>query len=140
YRKLELDEVVLLRADAIIARALEGGQFKTRLELGAILADAGIGAVKGQRLAYLVMHAELEGVVCSGPRRGKQQTYALLAERAPQTRRLARDEALAELTRRYFTSHGPATVKDFAWWSGLTVADVRAGLAMLDLCHAEIAG
>jgi len=84
----------------------------------------------------------LDGIVCSGPRRGKQFTYALLAERAPTAQTLPRDEALAELTRRYFTSHGPATARDFAWWSGLTMADVRAGLGMVgsDLSHEEIAG
>jgi hypothetical protein len=78
-----------------------------------------------------MMHAELDGVICSGARRGKQFTYALLDERAPHARILERDEALAELTQRYFTSHGPATVDDFAWWSGLTKADVRAGLDMV---------
>jgi len=77
------------------------------------------------------MQAELDGVICSGPRRGKQFTYALLDERAPQARSLLRDEALAELTKRYFTSHGPAMVKDFVWWSGLTAADAKAGLEMV---------
>ncbi len=84
----------------------------------------------GQRLAYIVMRAELEGVVCSGAMRGKQHTYALLDERAPNARPLPREEALAELTKRYFTSHGPALVQDFAWWSGLTVADAKAGIEM----------
>ena len=76
------------------------------------------------------MRAELDGVICSGARRGKQFTYALLDERVP-PRELTRDEALAELTRRYFTSRGPAQVQDFAWWSGLTMADARAGLALV---------
>jgi hypothetical protein len=76
-----------------------------------------------------MMRAELDAVICSGPRRGKQFTYALLAERAPTARSLARDEAREELVRRYFTSHGPAQLTDFAWWSGLTVADAKAGIA-----------
>jgi len=76
----------------------------------------------------MVMHAELEGVVCSGPRRENKFTYALVAERAPKALRLSRDEALAELTRRYFTSHGPATIRDFVWWSGLRFADAKRGL------------
>ena len=71
-------------------------------------------------------------MICSGPRRGKQFTYALVEERAPRARVLPRDEALAELARRYFQSHGPATVHDFAWWSGLTVKDARAGAATVD--------
>jgi hypothetical protein len=76
------------------------------------------------------MYAELDGVMCSGPFRGRHLTYALLAERAPKSRALSRDEALAELTRRYFSSHGPATIRDFVWWSGLTTRDARRGLDM----------
>lgn len=140
YRRLELDDALLQHSDEIIARAVEGGRYLTRAELGKILSEAGIDTTNGMRLGYIVHHAELEGVVCNGPRRGKQHTYALIDERAPQARRLERDEALGELTRRYFTSHGPATVKDFSWWSGLTVADVKAGLAMVDLCHETIDG
>jgi hypothetical protein len=71
-----------------------------------------------------------DGLICFGGRAGKQQTFALLDEWAPMAKRMARDEALAELARRYFTSHGPATLQDFAWWSGLTTADARAGLEM----------
>jgi hypothetical protein len=77
------------------------------------------------------MNAELEGAICSGARRDKQFTYALLAERAPQAPTRDREDALAELTRRYFTSHGPATLRDFSWWSGLTIADARAGVELL---------
>lgn len=142
YRQLELDEVLLQRSDALLVGALEGGKFLTRAELGAVLAEAGIDASDGGRLTYLVMHAELEGVLCSGPRRGKQHTYALLAERAPQARRLTRDEALAELTLRYFSGHGPATVADLTRWASLTVADVTAGLDLVGgaLAHEAIDG
>ena len=128
-RRLELDDALFARSNTAIAKALEGGRQLTRAELGAALAEAGIAAT-GQRLGHIVMRAELDAVVCSGALRGKQFTYALLDERAPHARRLPRDEALAELTRRYFTAHGPATVRDFVWWSGLTVADTKAGLAM----------
>ena len=142
YRQLELDNALFMRSNAAIIKALEGGKYLTRAELGAALAEIGIDTTNGMRLGYIVHHAELEGIVCSGPRRGKQHTYALLDERAPHARTLARDEALAELTRRFFTSHGPATVNDFAWWSGLTVADVKAALAMLgsQLSHETIDG
>ena len=75
------------------------------------------------------MGAELEGIICSGPRRGKQFTYALLSERAPNARPLPREEALAELARRYFESRAPATLRDFSWWSGLTLTDSRAAVA-----------
>jgi hypothetical protein len=75
-----------------------------------------------------MMNAELEGLICSGPRQGKQFTYALLERRAPRSPRRDRDDALGELARRYFTSHGPATLRDFAWWSGLTRRDGRRGI------------
>ena len=76
------------------------------------------------------MRAELDGLICSGPRAGKAFTYALLEERVPRSQALTRDEALTELARRYFTSRGPATLQDFVWWSGLTTADARTGIEM----------
>ncbi|MBK8989999.1 MAG: AlkZ family DNA glycosylase [Chloroflexi bacterium] len=140
-RQLELDDDQFSRSQAVIVKTLQGGRTRTRAELGAVLTEAGIG-VQGQRLAYIMMRAELDAVVCSGPRRNKQFTYALLDERAPQSRSLPRDEALAELTRRYFTGHGPAAVSDFVWWSGLTTADARAGLSAVaaDLVHMVVGG
>jgi hypothetical protein len=96
----------------------------TRDELGVRMIEAGIEA-KGLRLAYLVGHAELEALICSGPRRGKRQTYALVDERIPPAPARTREEALAELARRYVEGHGPAQAADLAWWSGLTVADAR---------------
>lgn len=138
-RQLELDPATLTRGTAVIERALRDGQYLTRAELSVHLERAGL-VTKAPRLARLVMHAELEGVICSGPRRGKQFTYGLLAERAPLARRLARDESLAELARRYFSSHGPATIRDFAWWSGLKLADARQGLEMNRARHQVIDG
>ncbi len=126
-RRLELDAALFSRAHTVLTRALQGGTSLTRTELATALARAKIVA-QGQRLAHLMMRAELDAVVCSGPMRGKQFTYALLEERVPLGPRLSRDEALVELTRRYFTSHGPATVRDFAWWSGLTMRDARVGI------------
>lgn len=127
-RRLGVDPRTFTRARGVIERALEGGHHLTREELAVALRNRRIVA-SGQLLAHLVMGAELDGAICSGPRRGKQFTYALLAERAPQARVLSRDEALATLAIRYFQSHGPATVHDFAWWSGLTVAAARAAAA-----------
>ena len=131
-RRLELDRAVHRRAYRVFTKALADGNFLTRGELASELAHAGISGTTGQRLAHLMMQAELDGVVCSGPRRGKEFTYALLDARAPAVAPFARDEALAELTRRYFASRGPATPRDFAWWSGLTVADAKRGIALLD--------
>lgn len=130
YRKLELDEAFLERCNHLLSNALSGGKHLTRKELGEKLKKAGIIA-SGQRLAYIVSHAELDAVICSGARRGRQFTYALLEERAPKAKILDRDEALAELIKRYFASHGPALVADFAWWSGLTMADTRRGIEIL---------
>ena len=113
----------------MIAAALGDGEPRTRPELGDALAKAGIVA-DGVRLAYILMHAELEELVCSGPRRGRRHTYALLDQRAPEAPALTREEALYELTLRFFRSRGPATVTDFTAWSGLTVADAKAGLHM----------
>ncbi len=141
-RKLELDDAVFRCTNAVLANALQGGKQLTRDELASALQQAGIVTEGEQRVTHIMMRAELDGIICSGARRGKQFTYALLAERAPQARSLARDEALAELTMRYFTSHGPATIQDFGWWSGLTVADARVGLAMVtsSLLHETING
>ena len=127
YRKFELDGPVFARSQHLIVGALERGQHCTRAELAAALSAGGL-PMTGQRLAYALMRAELDAVICSGPLRGRQFTYALLDERVPLTPALDREAALTELALRYFTSHGPASVHDFAWWSGLTVKEARAGL------------
>jgi hypothetical protein len=129
-RTLGLDEALFTRSNQAFAQALAGGKHLTRAELDAALSHAGIAATNGQTLGHLVMRGELDAVICSGPRRGKQFTYALLDERVPPARLLAPDEALAALTIRYFESHGPATARDFAWWSGLTITDAKRGLSM----------
>jgi hypothetical protein len=129
YRRLELDAATFSKVERILSRELAGGRHRTRRELAAAFQAARIEAT-GSRLAYIVMHAELEAIVCSGAPRGKQHTYALVDERAPGKDPLNADEALAELARRYFTSRGPATVQDFVRWSGLTIAQARAGLGM----------
>jgi len=131
-RRLELDATVFRRSQKAIARALGGGVQLTRQELKGVLQRAGVDVSNFQRLVHIVMQAEVDLVICSGALRGKQFTYALFDERVPASRNLPRDEALAELARRYFTSHGPAQIQDFVWWSGLKVADARAGLAMVE--------
>src|SRR5216684_6032669 len=142
YRKLALDDAVFMHSNAMLAKALQGGKQLTRPELTSVLQQVGIATDDLQRFTYIMMRAELDGIVCSGARRGKQFTYALLDERAPQARTLDRDEALAELTRRYFTSHGPATLQDFVWWSGLAAIDAKAGIEMvkLQLVHEVVDG
>jgi len=137
-RVLELDDRVFGRANAVLARALAGKQL-TRTELGRALVAAKIAA-PAQRLGHLLMRAELDAVICSGARRGKQATYALVDERCPRVAPIDRDDALGRLATRYFTAHGPARVADFAWWSGLTTADARRAIAIAALPSRELDG
>lgn len=129
HRQLELDGGTLARSIALMAAALDASGALTRKELAAVLEREGV-ATTGQRLAHILMHAEMLGLVCSGAPRGRQQTYALLEDRAADSAWLPRDEALYELTVRYFRSRGPATTVDFRWWSGLVMSDVKRGLAL----------
>jgi hypothetical protein len=126
-RQLGLDKSILKKSNLALRKALQGNQQLTRTEIAPILKKAGV-SVDGYRMGQLMGHAELDQVVCSGGRKGKQFTYALLEERAPEARSLEREKAREELTRRYFRSHGPATLQDFVWWSGLTVTDARKGM------------
>jgi hypothetical protein len=146
YRRTGIDAAAAVRSGQVLARAVAGGQHLTREQLAARLQDAGF-AGKGLELAYLIMHAEISAVLVSGsPVRSRggalKQTYALFDERVPAGTGAAptREEALAELARRYFTSRGPATVKDCADWSGLTMADVRQGLLLAMDRHPEALG
>lgn len=131
YRKSELDETVLKKGKTLLVKTLRDGRQLTRDELRDVFEKNNISMKAEFRMTYMMMWAELEGVICSGGRKGKQFTYALLDERAPQVRAWKRDEALAELVKRYFTSRGPASLQDFAWWSGLTMADAKNGIEMV---------
>ena len=131
YRQQDLDGDVLRKSRRVVERALEGGNHLTRDEIRVLLAGNGIAA-SGLRLALIVMNAELEGAICSGARRGRRHTYALLEERAPAGAAPARGDAVRELVVRYFGSHGPATVKDLRWWSSLRIADLRDGIDAAD--------
>lgn len=131
YRQSGLDKAVFNQSIDIMAKALSGGQQLTRMELNEALSIHGI-ASEGGRSTAIMMYAELEGIICSGARKGKQFTYALLEERAQDAILLQREEALALLSRRYFLSRGPATLADYATWSGLTLADCRKGVQLID--------
>ena len=130
YRELGLDPRTRARAEKLIVSALEGGNRLTRKEIAAVLDGARFDRA-GQRLPYILSHCELEAVIASGGLAGKQQTYALIDERVPAGGRFDRDDALVELVRRYLMSHGPASVKDMSWWSGLTMTDLRSALGNL---------
>ena len=129
-RQVGLDAAVYKRSNAAITRALRGGNQLTRAELAEVLRKARIDVTGQYRLGRVVMNAELDALICSGARRGKQFTYALLDERAPSAKRMDRDQALAELAKRYFATRSPATPGDFAWWSGLTIGDATKAIEL----------
>jgi hypothetical protein len=131
YRRFGIDDEAVRRLHRALAQALQGGNALTRDELRSVLGAAGLQVAGEQRMSYLLMRAELDGLICSGPRNGRQFTYALLEERVPPARPLGRDEALLELLRRYLRSRGPSTAHDFVKWSGLTMSDTRAALDAL---------
>jgi hypothetical protein len=129
HRDYGLDEATISRSKDLMTKTLEGGKQMSRPALYEVLESSGIPASNGRGLHILSRLAH-DGHLCFGAREGKQQTFTLLDEWAPNAKSLTRDEALGELALRYFTSHGPATVQDFVWWSGLVVGDARAGLEM----------
>ena len=139
YRQLELDEATFARSKVVFANVLQGGKQLTRAEMSQALEEANI-ATAGQRGYHILVRSAQDGLICFGAPRGKQQTFTLLDEWIPPTNELTRDEALATLARRYFTSHGPALLTDFVWWSGLPIKEARVGieLAKAHLAQATI--
>ncbi len=138
FAQLGLVAGVGARAREAFTRALAGGRRLTRAELRRGLEEAGVDA-SGQRGYQLLWRCAIEGVICPGPRRGKQPTFVLLDEWLPPASPMTREEALAELARRYFQAHGPATLPDFTWWSGLAAAEARraAELAGQDIVASD---
>jgi winged helix DNA-binding protein len=136
HRRSGLDKSVFQKSNAIIQKTLQGGKQLTCDELNTHLKRHHI-PTQDLGLSFIIMQAELDGIVCSGLRRGKQFTYMLLEERVPKHKEITRDAALYELTKRYFQSHGPAQIKDFVWWSGLTVEDTRSGIDLNPKLHKE---
>jgi hypothetical protein len=128
-REFELDDAVLARCRKVLVKALRDGQPLTRSELYAALERAGIATAR-QRGIHITGRLAQEGLLCLGPRADKQPTFVLLDEWIINHHTMERDQALAELARRYFLSHGPATTQDFAWWSGLTLKDVRLAIQL----------
>lgn len=127
HRQLGLDEKTFAKAHRILAKELSGAAPKIRSELYEILTKNKISPA-GQRGIHLLWRAAQEGLVCFAKHDEKQPAFALLEEWVPKARKLTHEKALGEMARRYFTSRGPATIKDFIWWSGLAPADARAGL------------
>ncbi len=124
-REVQVDAGVVARCREVIARSLEGGRRLERAELYRALEARRI-RTGGSRGLHILGWLAQEGTVCLAGRSGKQHTFALLDEWLPRSVQLDREAALAELATRYFTSHGPATLKDFMWWAGLTAKDARS--------------
>lgn len=131
YRRAGLTDDTFARAGDALRQALHGGKVAPRKQVYAALEAAGIATSGEQRGLHLLGYWAREGLICLGPRQGKQTTFTLLDEWVPQARQLDGDEALATLTRRYVASHGPATDYDFAWWSGLTLTEARRCLRLV---------
>ena len=130
YRREGIHTAQLRRATAILRSELAGGRALTRAELAEAFTAGGIERAEGLRVGLLGMHAELAALICNGPRRGRQATFVLVDEFVPPAPPKTPADALRELTIRYFASHGPALAHDMAWWSGLTVGQVREGIAL----------
>ncbi|WP_321479491.1 winged helix DNA-binding domain-containing protein [uncultured Bacteroides sp.] len=130
-RALEITEDLYSKCNDLLVRILEGNNFLTREEVGMEFKKAGI-AVNTARMIHFMMRAEVEGIVCSGPVRNKKLTYALIEERVAPVKELHKDEALAKLALNYFRSHSPASLQDFIWWSGLSVADAKQAIASIE--------
>ena len=140
-KQLGLDEEIMERCKELFYDALKGNRRLSRPEMMKVLEEAGISTEK-QRGYHILWYVAQAGLICLGPMQDKQQTFVLLDEWVPNYRDLSREESLAELARRYFAGHGPATVHDFAWWAGLTVTEARSGLesAMPELTSETIEG
>lgn len=121
-KELGLTEAIFSKTVRILNEGLKGNHSLSRNEIARLLTDEGIN-VKENRLSHLLARVEVEGLICSGPIKRNKTTYALLSERVPASPTFTKEEALEELAKRYFSSRGPATVADFAWWSGLTARD-----------------
>ena len=140
HQQLELDEDTFARSETLFTNALQNGRCLIRSQMMDVLEQADI-STKGQRGYHILWWTAQNGLICFGPRQGKQHTFVLLDEWQwlPESKPLSREEALTALAQRYFTGHGPATIQDFIWWSGLTAGDARAGLEMVksQLVHEE---
>jgi hypothetical protein len=126
-RDLELDSAIFARCEKLITGALEGGRQLAREAMLNMLERNGICTAE-QRGNHILRRLAQEGCIIFAARSGKSQTFALLEEWVPPAKKLGREAALAELARRYFTGHGPATLLDYVWWSGLKVSEAREGL------------
>lgn len=126
-KQLGFDDEFINRCKKLISSALQGNKRLSRPSMMALLEDDGI-STKNQIGYNILWYMAQTGLICLGPMEAKQQTFVLMDQWLPHSRELSLEESLAELARRYYTGHGPATLHDFAWWAGLTITDARRGL------------
>jgi hypothetical protein len=131
YNRHELDNKIFMKSNDILIKSLRDNKQLTRTALQAELKKGKV-KVEGIRLAFIMMQAELDGVICSGAKLGNQFTYTLLEERVPAVKEMTQQESLSALAEQYFKSRGPATVADFSWWSGLSMKECRGAAGMLN--------
>jgi hypothetical protein len=125
-----------VKSRSILEKEMQGRSLQ-RGDLYELLERKGI-ATSNSRGLHIIGQLAHEKVICFGPRQGKQTTFVLLDEWIPKThsKTLSKDESLAELASRYFTSHGPATARDFAWWIGITITEALRAIDMVKLKNA----
>jgi hypothetical protein len=128
YEQLGLDEEVFKKSRAVLPQFLRKNQESDRSELKNAFNAAGI-STEGQQLPYLFQRAALDGLIYISGMRGREMTFRLLSDLNLQKPDLDQNDLLAKLTERYFREHGPAKIRDFAWWSGLPINVARKGLA-----------
>lgn len=141
HRKAGLDQSVFEKAKPILIEALKGGRQLTRDEIYQAWEQQGI-STKSMRGMLILGALAYESLICFGTRNDKQQTFVLLDEWIPKTKEFTEEESLKELAIRYFTSHGPATIKDICWWAGITMAEAKRGIELAgeDLEKYEVEG
>lgn len=127
YQELGLSEKTFIESNKVLKNALQDGRHLNRRELLIVLEENSI-STEGQRAPYILQRASLDGLICQGVMQSNNNPVYMSMDELPKTKTLTRDEALAELVKRYFTSHGPATIQDFMWWSGLLAVDAKSGL------------
>ena len=129
-KSLELSDEIFMKCNRLFEKILQGNKNMTKQEIALELDKEGVLS-DPNRLNVFITHAETEGIICSGVDKGGKPTYALLEERVPPAKELTKDEALATLARRYFRSHSPASLRDFIWWSGLSVTEAKQAISLL---------
>lgn len=129
-KRLQLNENIYRKSNFIIENALQGGEHLSREELAKELESAEI-PIDYNKVSHYLLRAEIDGIICSGRIKNNKYTYALLEERVPKKKKITREEATSWLAQRYFSSHGPATIQDFIWWSGLSITESKRALEMV---------